>query len=114
MSKMTLEYTEKHHMLEVDGIEYEIPQRTAELEAKIKEHDEKVKEMSEYDGNMSLLEIFFGKKNSKKMFPDKASTNLNKLAKCVRLATAMYLADYMLMKDASIKEQLDSMEQNAK
>ena len=53
-NKTVFEYTERHHILEVDGKEYEIPQRTAELEEKIREHDKKLAGISEYDGNMAV------------------------------------------------------------
>lgn len=109
MSKATLNYTEKHHVLVVDGVEYEIPQRTAELEERLKEHDEKVKDMTEYDGNMEMLGILFGEDNAKQMFPDKKTTNLNKLAECTRMAVAFYLADSILIKDKSLKDKLIEM-----
>ncbi len=34
---------------------------TAELAEKVREHDEAISKMSEYESNMNLLEIFFGK-----------------------------------------------------
>lgn len=110
MQKTKLEYVEKHHILEVDGIEYEIPQRTAKLEAKIREHDEKLGSMTEYEANMSLLEILFGKTNAKKMFPDKENTNLDKLARCVKLAIALYMAEYTAIKEEEMKSKLSAIE----
>lgn len=109
MSKMTLEYTEKHHTLEVDGTEYEIPQRTADLEEKIRKHDEKIRAMSEYEANMSLLEILFGKKNAEKMFPDKRKTNLDKLAKCTKLAVALFMADFNAIQAEDLSKQMDEL-----
>lgn len=106
MQKVKFEYTEKHHILEVDGVEYEIPQRTEKLAAKIREHDTKLPEMSEYEANISLLEILFGKANAKKMFPDKENTNLDKLARCTKFATALFLADYTATRDEKVKDML--------
>lgn len=105
-NKTVFEYTEKHHILEVDGKEYEIPQRTAELEEKIREHDKKLAGMSEYDGNMELLEILFGKKAAAQMFPEKQKTNLDKLAKCVKLSLALFMADYNLIQTEDIEKNL--------
>ena len=110
MQKTKLEYVEKHHILEVDGIEYEIPQRTAKLETKIREHDEKLGGMTEYEANMSLLEILFGKTNARKMFPDKENTNLDRLAKCTKLAIALYMAEYTAIKEEEMKSKLSAIE----
>ena len=110
MQKIKFEYEEKHHILEVDGVEYEIPQRTTKIEAKIREHDEKLSGMSEYEANMSVLEILFGKANAKKMFPDKEKTNLDKLAKCTKFAIALYMAEYNAIKDEEMKSKLSAIE----
>lgn len=112
MKKIKLEYEEKHHIIEVDGIEYAIPQRTDAVEQKLLEHNQNVHNMSEYDGNMSLLGILFGKKNAKRMFPDKETTNLDKLAKCVKMSLAAYRADFnniMSETPAIDTEQLQSL-----
>ena len=53
MNVSKFEFEEKHHFLEVDGTQYEIPQRTEKLQKKIREHDEKVQEMTEYEANFS-------------------------------------------------------------
>lgn len=110
MSKMTLEYTEKHHILEVDGVEYEVPQRTPEIAKKLEAHDEKVGERSEYESNMDLLTILFGGENAKKMFPDGEQTKLDKLAKCTRLATALYLADFNAIQNETLKDALKEID----
>ena len=104
MSKLTLEYKEEKRILEVDGVEYELPQRTAELEVKIREHDNKIFEMSEYDCNISMLEILFGKAKTKKMFPEKEKTNLDKLARCVRMAIELYMTSYKEIQKEDYKE----------
>lgn len=94
MQKTVFEFEEKRHIIVVDGIEYEIPQRTAAIESKIEELNLKVSEMTEFEGNMGYLEILFGKANAKKMFPDKETTNLDKLAKCTKMSLAAYRATY--------------------
>lgn len=104
MSKMTLDYIEKHHILEVDGKEYEIPQRTVEIEAKIKEHDETIEVYTEYENNMKMLEILFGEKAAKEMFPDVKTTNLDKLSKCVKMALAAYYSTLHAEKDEAISK----------
>ena len=106
MQKTVFEYEEKHHILEIDGVEYEIPQRTAELEKKIREHDEKLKDMTEYEGNISMLEILFGKANAKKMFPDKEKTNLDKLSKCTSIAIGLFMYEYNTARTEEMKNKM--------
>ena len=110
MSKTTFEYKEKHHILEVDGVEYEIPQRTAALEKKIREHDAVSGNMSEYEGNIKLLEILFGKEAAGNMFPDGDDTNLDKLARCTELAVALFTADYAELQKSKAKEKLKDVQ----
>lgn len=98
------EFEEKHYILEVDGIEYEIPQRTAALEQKIREHDENISNVSEYESNYSLLKILFGADNAKKMFPDKNTTNLDKLAKVIRVSIALFMKEYNEMQLSALKD----------
>lgn len=110
MNKFVFEYEEKHHILTVDGIDYEIPQRTPLLEEKIKEHDEKLSEMTEYEGNMLLLEILFGKENAKQMFPDANNTNLDKLAKCVKFSISLFMSEINKIKSEKVTETLKEIE----
>ena len=104
MQKTKFEFEEKHHVIEIDGIDYEIPQRTAELEKKIKEHDDKVDKMSEYEGNMQMLKILFGEKNAKQMCPDGAKTNLDKLARIVRVSLTLFMNEYDKMQNEDIEK----------
>ena len=106
MSKQTFEYTEKHHIIEVDGIEYEIPQRTAKLEKEMIEHDKNVSEMTEYEANMSMLSILFGKDKAHQMFPDGENTNLDKLAKCTKFSVVLYMAEYNAIRDEEAKTKM--------
>ena len=94
MSNVEFEYKEEIQTIELDGEKYVIPQRTAELEKKLREHNDKVFDMTEYEGNIEILEILFGKKNVKKMFPDKENTMLDKLAKFTKCAMALFMKQY--------------------
>ena len=112
-NKTVLTFEEKHHILEVDEVEYEIPQRTAELEEKIREHDAKLPELTEYEGNMLLLEILFGKEKAQQMFPDGKNTNLDKLAKVSKVAIALYMAEFQNIKNEKLKEQMKEIQPQA-
>lgn len=108
--KTVLEFTEKHNILEVDGVEYEVPQRTPVLEEQIREHDKKIAELSEYESNYSLLEIMFGKKATKQMFPDRATTNLDKLAACSKLAVQLFMAGFNEIQSNDLNNKLSELD----
>lgn len=110
MKKVVLDYKEKHHILSVDGIDYEIPRRTAEIMEKIKENNEKVEKTSEYDSNMNLLSILFGEKAAKQMFPDKETTDLDKLVKCSRIAVALFMSEMNIILNENISKLINENE----
>lgn len=109
MKTVVFEFEQKQHVLEVDGIGYEIPQRTAALEKELLEHDKRSSNMSEYEANMDLLGILFGNANAKKMFPEAENTNLDKLAKCVNVALSLFMDEYKNIKQAEIDKKLEQM-----
>lgn len=104
MAVTKIEFEEKHHIIEVDGIEYEIPQRTPVLEDKIREHDENISKQSEYKSNYSLLEILFGEKAAKQMFPDRDNTNLDKLAKVTKISIDLFMTEFNKMQLNALKD----------
>ena len=105
-----VEFEETTYLIELDGVEYEIPQRTAELEEKIREHDEKLPAMSEYDGNISMLEILFGKANVKKMFPEGKKVNLDKLAKVTKYSISLFMAEFNKIQAEEIQHSMQEIE----
>ena len=105
-NKTIVKFEEKHHVLEVDEVQYEIPQRTAALEKLIRERDAKINEMTEYESNMRLLEILFGEDKAKQMFPDGEQTNLDKLEKCTKYAIALYMSSHIDMQAKNIRSEL--------
>ena len=109
MSVTKIEFEEKHHKIEVDGIEYEIPQRTPVIEDKIRKHDENIGKVSEYESNYSLLEILFGAESAKQMFPDRNTTNLDKLAKVTRASISLFMAEFNKMQSNALKDSIDGI-----
>ena len=99
MKKTVFKYEETERYLVIDGNEYEIPARTAELERRIREHDSRIPEMTEYESNYSMLEILFGIEAAEKMFPDKDKTNLDKLFKCTQTAIKLFMSEYESIKN---------------
>lgn len=110
MSVTKFEFEEKKHILEVDGVEYIIPQRTEKIEQQLRDHDKKLNDMTEYEANLNTLEILFGNDATKKMFPEKDTINLDKLAKCVKYALALYRAEQTAIREEEIKKKLDAVQ----
>ena len=109
MSVTKIEFEEKHHKIEVDGIEYEIPQRTPVIEDKIRKHDENIGKVSEYESNYSLLEILFGAESAKQMFPDRKTTNLDKLAKVTRVSISLFMTEFNKLQSNALKDSIDEI-----
>lgn len=110
MQKTKFEFEEKHHIIEIDGVDYEIPQRTAELEKKIIKLEDKRLTMSEYDGNIEMLTILFGKEAVDTIFPDKEKTNLDKLAKLTKISVGMFMAEYNNIQQEEMKEKVSELD----
>jgi len=108
MLKQVVNFEEKHHVLEVDGIEYEIPQRTKDIEDKLIEHDKKLGTVPEYESNIDLLEILFGAEAVKTMFPDIKTANLDKISLCARYAIALYRSEQEKQRTEKINEAFDT------
>ena len=110
MSVTKFEFEEKKHILQIDGVDYAIPQRTEKIEKKLREHDARLNSMSELEANFNTLEILFGNDAANKMFPKKETTNLDKLAKCVKYALALYRAEQTAIRDEEIKEKINAVQ----
>ncbi len=102
-------FEEKHHILVVDGNDYEIPQRTEEISEKLKAHDEKLDSLTEYEANIELLEILFGKTKVKKMFPAGKKTNLDKLSQCTAYAISLYMAEFNRVQTEKLSKKLEEV-----
>lgn len=109
MQKHEFLYKEKKHIMTVDGKDYTIPQRTAKREKLLREHDEKLGELTEYESNMDLLTILFGAEAVHEMFPEE-DTNLDKLAKCTKFALALYMSEYAKTQAENIAEKFSQVE----
>ncbi|MBR6523453.1 MAG: hypothetical protein IKT39_02440 [Clostridia bacterium] len=109
MAKTKLEFKESNHILEVDGVEYVIPQRTVAIDEKLREHDAKLAERTEYESNMDLLGIIFGEEAAHQMFPEGKETNLDKLSKCVRLTLSLFTLESSKTKQEEMNSKLEKI-----
>lgn len=90
---MKFNYKEKQYDIEFEGKKYSMAQRTKATMAAIKTLSGN-DEMSEYENNMELLCILFGKDNAYNMFPDGEDTNLDKLAAFSNFVLELYMKEY--------------------
>lgn len=111
MSVTKVDFEEKHHAIEVDGVEYEIPQRTPVLEDKIRELDENIRNLSEYEGNYRRLEILFGVDKAKQMFPERETTNLDKLAKVTKVSIALFMSEYQRLQSTALNDVVKNLKE---
>ena len=107
-NKIEFNFEEKHHILVVDGREYEIPQRTALIEKELKERDLKRVELGEYEAYKLLLNILFGEENANKMFPGE-DANLDKMARVCEYAIAAYYSEYELIQAERAEKNIKAM-----
>ena len=77
----------------IDGEEYIVPERTERLEKQLKQHDERIKSVSQYQSDYDLVKIILGNDAVKKIFPKGEDENLDRLHYiAVRLLEVYYQA----------------------
>ena len=67
--------------VEIDGVIYDVPERTGEFDNKIAELDKRRTTMREYDFLKEIITAIFGKANAQKIIKDGINTNLDYLSK---------------------------------
>ena len=67
--------------VEIDGVIYDIPERTGEFDNKIAELEKRRTTMREYDFLKEIITAIFGKANAQKIIKDGINTNLDYLSK---------------------------------
>ena len=67
--------------VEIDGVIYDIPERTGDFDNKIAELEKRRTTMREYDFLKEIITAIFGKANAQKIIKDGINTNLDYLSK---------------------------------
>lgn len=67
--------------VEIDGVIYDVPERTGEFDNKIAELEKRRATMREYDFLKEIITAIFGKANAQKIIKDGINTNLDYLSK---------------------------------
>ena len=67
--------------VEIDGVIYDVPERTGEFDNKIADLEKRRATMREYDFLKEIITAIFGKANAQKIIKDGINTNLDYLSK---------------------------------
>ncbi len=94
--------------VEINGQVYDLPQRSAEINAKLIELEKKRTKMDEYDFFAENFEVIFGKENSKKILKDGKKTNLDYLAMIYKVSCDLIYEERMAQEQAEIEKRLES------
>lgn len=95
----------------IDDREYIVPERTERIEKKLKQHDEKIKSVSQYKSDYELVEIILGDDAAKQIFPKGEDENLDRMHFIALKLVEVYYKAYKEMEDESFDENLKKLGQ---
>ena len=95
--------------VEINGKEYDLPQRTAELDGKLSGVEKKRQSVSEYDFLSENMEIIFGKANAKEILKDGVKTNLDFLAKIYTVCIGLIYEEKIKAEKETTEKRLDEL-----
>lgn len=93
----------------IDDKEYTIPERTEKLEKQLKQHDEKIKTVSQYKSDMELVKILLGEESAKQIFPKGEDENLDRLHYIAMKLVELYYEAYRRMEDEPFEDSLEKL-----
>lgn len=97
-------------VLEINGKEYPIAQRTGALEKRIiAEHDAKLGKMTEYERYKVLIDLLLGDGVFAELFPDGENDNLDMMAQVAFVAQQEFNAEKKALERKRIEEDVASM-----
>ena len=108
-----LTYKPKKVSVRIDGEEYEVAERTPEVDEKLKEHNDNIDKMTSYEASYNLVKILLGEDAVKKIFPNGDKENLNRMYFIAKGVDNAYQADYQEMRDKEYEETLARMDKLA-
>ena len=97
-------------VLEINGKDYPIAQRTGALEKRIiSEHDAKLGAMTEYERYKVLIDLLLGDGVFAELFPDGENDNLDMMAQVAFVAQQEFNAEKKALERKRIEEDVASM-----
>lgn len=95
--------------VQIDGVNYDVPERTERLERQLKQHDDRLKSVSQYRSDYDLVEIILGKDAAKQIFPKGEDENLDRLHYIAVKLMEVYYRAYKEMEDESFEDSLNKL-----
>lgn len=97
------------HAIEVNGIVYDVAERTGELEQKIiAEYDEKQETMTEYERYKTLICLLLGEDDFTEIFPGGEKESLNKMAQVAWYAQREFNAEANAIEKQKLAEKIEN------
>ena len=94
----------------IDGKDYQVRERTEETEELLREHDRRAATATQYESDITLLEILLGKDAVKELFPNGKKESLLRLHKIARGVIDAYTFEMDEMEKAEMEKQLEQWE----
>lgn len=107
---MNINYEPKKIIVTIDDVDYEVAERTAEVDKKLQEHNEKIATMTNFDANYDLVKILLGADAAKKIFPNGDKENVTRSYIIARGVDDAYQAEYQEIKDKELEETLAKLD----
>ena len=108
-----LTYEPKKILVRIGGEEYEVAERTAEVDEKLQAHNDNLDNMSSYEASYNLVKILLGDDAVKKVFPNGKKENLTWMYRVAKAIDEAYQAEYQEIRDAEYEETLKKMDKLA-
>ena len=95
--------------VQIDGQEYTVPARTERLERQLKQHDDRLKSVSQYQSDYDLVKIILGTDAAKQIFPNGEEENLDRMHYIAVKLMEIYYKAYKDIEDESFEDSLDKL-----
>ena len=100
----------KKIFVKINGEEYEVAERTAEIDEKLQAHNNNLDNMTSYEASYNLVKILLGDESAKKIFPNGKKENLTWMYRVAKAVDEAYQAEYQELRDAEYEESLKKMD----
>lgn len=108
---MNIDTEVRNVIVTIDGTDYPVKERTEETEELLREHDRRAATATQYESDISLLEILLGKEAVKALFPKGKKESLLRLHKIARGVIDAYEYEMNELSKADIEKQLKQWEE---
>lgn len=95
----------------IDDEEYVVPDRTERLEKQLKQHDDRLKSVSQYQSDYDLVKIILGADAAKKIFPKGEDENLDRMHYIAVKLMEIYYKAYKEIEDQTFEDSLNKLGQ---